>query len=266
MFQVTAGDVKNLRIKTGAPMMDCKRALLECKGDMDASADWLRKKGIEMSDKKSGRETKSGLVGYHISNDGGTPSVVIAEVNCETDFVARNPVFQEFVRDTLQNGMEPNMIPTVVSKVGENIQFGRYETYRGGTMVSTYVHNKVTDDLGTIVVALFLDGNPTQDWVEMSKDIAMHIAAMNPKAIDVNDLDPDFVEHERQLEMDRARESGKPENIIEKMVEGRLKKMLREMTLVNQNFVKDPMRTVFDVLMQHNAKVVKFIRVEVGEE
>lgn len=265
MFLVTAGDVKNLRMKTGAPMMDCKRALLECKGNMDEAADWLRKKGIETSDKKAGRETKSGLVGFRIFSDNGVPAVTFAEVKCETDFVARNPLFQDFVRDTARNGMDLEKLPLVISKVGENIQFGRYETVSGGNMVLTYIHNKMADDLGTIAVAAFLEGEPTPAWVAMGKDVAMHIAAMNPKAVDVDSLDPDFVENERRIEMEKARESGKPENIIEKMVEGRLKKMLRETTLVNQNFVKDPMRTVFDVLSEHNAKVVKFIRVEVGE-
>lgn len=267
----TAKNVSTLRQMTGAGMMTCKEALLECDGDIELAKDWLRKKGLQQVDKKAGRETNAGLIGTYVYFDEkGTSCGNIVEVKCETDFVAKNPIFQEFVIDSVKNGeLLKDRIPEVVTKVGENVHYGRNEHLSGGFIISSYVHNSVYKDntiqLGTIGVLVTMNGIVGNDIVELARDIAMHIAAANPKAITQADIDPSFIEKERALLTEQALESGKPANIVEKMVTGKLNKILRDVCLLNQPFVKDMSKTVQQLLEENNAEVLEFIRFEIGE-
>lgn len=271
MIEIKAKHVRELRNISGAPMMDCKQALLETKGNMDDAVDWLRKKGAQMADKKSGRDANQGLVGVHINQDDvGAITASIVEVNCETDFVAKNEVFQDFVADVAKRSavgsdVADTEVTDLVAKIGENIKLGEKAVLHGGKVIASYVHNKVADDLGTIGVLVVLDGEPSDELAALGNDIAMHIAASNPKAVDESSLDQDWLAHERKIFVEQAQESGKPEAIIEKMVDGRIKKVVRENTLIHQPFVKNPDRTVADILSESNATVVEFIRIAVGE-
>lgn len=266
---VTATQVKEFRALTGAPMMDCKSALTEANGDIEAATDWLRTRGVEVAGKKSGRDTNHGLVGVNVSSDGPSPCAIIVEVNCETDFVAKNDVFQEFVTEyarRYQLGV-PSIdeeLTTLVATVGENIQLGRGSAVQGN-VVAAYVHNKAADGLGTIGVVVALDGTPSNKLDDLAKDVAMHIAATNPYAIDESSLVQEWLEHERQIFVDQAKETGKPDNIIEKMVEGRMKKVIRENTLVTQPFVKDADKLVGALLEENDAVIVDFVRFAIGE-
>ena len=262
MAAITAALVKDLREKTGAGMMDCKKALAENDGNVDAAVDWLRAKGLSKAAKKAGRVAADGLVG--VATDGTTGAVV--EVNAETDFVARNETFQEAVRGIAAAALKANgdvevlaglpapdgegnitdQLKRMVGTIGENMTLRRTASVSVGKgAVASYVHSVTADGLGKIgvLVGLESEGDATV-LTEVGRKVAMHIAATNPLAATKDDLDPEAVERERQVLTDQARESGKPDNVIEKMIEGRLRKFYQEVVLVEQAFVMDPDLTV----------------------
>lgn len=268
MTTITAGLVKELREMTGAGMMDCKKALTETNGDLEAGRDWLRKKGLAAAGKKSGRVAAEGLIGVTVGGNMGA----LVEVNAETDFVARNEKFQDFVatvagltlanegdRDAVLASGYPGTDRTVneqlshnIATIGENINIRRLGTVAVEQgVIASYTHNAVAGDLGKIgvLVALSGKGNPTA-LEALGKQIAMHVAAMNPAAISLDDLDPVLVEREREVLTDQARQSGKPEEIISKMIEGRLGKFYQEVVLLEQAFVIDGERTIEKVLCE----------------
>jgi len=257
MAEVTAALVKQLREKTGAGMMDCKKALADTEGDLQAAVDWLRKKGLSQAAKKAGRATAEGLVGLAVAG----PRGAVVEVNAETDFVARNETFQAFVRTVTQvaldtdgtlEGLKAAAYPDtgrsvdeeltqLIGTIGENMKLGRVAVLSvPHGVVGGYVHNQLAAGLGKLGVLVALESGADPAALEgPAKQIAMHVAAANPKAVSQQDIDPALVERERSVLMDQARESGKPESIIEKMVEGRLRKFYEEVSLLDQIFVVD---------------------------
>ena len=270
---ITAAMVKELRDSTGAGMMDAKKALTETDGDMEAAVDWLRTMGLAKAAKKSGRTAAEGLVAVHV--DGGTG--VAVEVNSETDFVAKNAEFQEMVGKIagaagavddvealkaadLGGKTVADVITDKIATIGENMSVRRMAKISGGSVVS-YVHNAATAGMGKIGVLVAMDGGDEG----FGKQVAMHIAAVNPAALSEDDMDPAVVEKEKQVQMDIARESGKPEQVIEKMIVGRMKKFVAESTLLNQQFVVNPDLTVGDAAKEAGATITGFVRLEVGE-
>ncbi|CUH41528.1 translation elongation factor Ts [Ruegeria atlantica] len=270
---ITAAMVKELRDSTGAGMMDAKKALTETGGNMDEAVDWLRTKGLAKAAKKSGRTAAEGLVAVHVNGGNG----VAVEVNSETDFVAKNAEFQEMVGKIAYaaEGVDnveallaadlggKNVADTLTDKIatiGENMSVRRMAKLSGDSVVS-YVHNAATNGMGKIGVLVALSGG---DEV-IGKQIAMHIAAVNPAALSEADMDPAVVEKEKQVQMDIARESGKPEQVIEKMIVGRMKKFVAESTLLNQSFVVNPDLTVEAAAKEAGATITGFVRLEVGE-
>jgi elongation factor Ts len=270
---ITAAQVKELRDTTGAGMMDAKKALTETDGDMEAAVDWLRTKGLAKAAKKSGRTAAEGLVAVKV--DGGKGIAV--EVNSETDFVGKNSDFQAMVGvianaalgvgdvDALKAAhvdgkTVESMITDAIAKIGENMSVRRMAVLSGDTVVS-YVHNAATDGMGKIGVLVALSGADNG----IGKQIAMHIAATNPASLSEADLDPALVEKEKQVQMDIARESGKPEAVIEKMIVGRMAKYMSEVTLLGQAFVVNPDLTVAAAAAEAGVTVTGFVRLEVGE-
>ncbi|MEM7088453.1 MAG: translation elongation factor Ts [Pseudomonadota bacterium] len=270
---ITAAMVKELRDQTGAGMMDAKKALTETEGNMDEAVDWLRTKGLAKAAKKSGRTAAEGLVAVHVEGGEG----VAVEVNSETDFVAKNGDFQEMVGKITYAAQGvgsveyllaadlggKNVADTITDKIatiGENMSVRRMAKLSGDTVVS-YVHNAATHGMGKIGVLVALSGGDEA----IGKQVAMHIAAVNPAALSEADMDPAVVEKEKQVQMDIARESGKPEQVIEKMIEGRMKKFVAESTLLNQQFVVNPDLTVEAAAKEAGATITGFVRLEVGE-
>jgi len=270
---ITAALVKELRDSTGAGMMDAKKALTETAGDMDAAVDWLRTKGLAKAAKKSGRTAAEGLVAVAV--DGGKGIAV--EVNSETDFVGKNADFQKMVSgiagvalsvddvDALKaadmDGKTVEQTVTdAVAVIGENMSVRRMAALSGDTVVS-YVHNAAAPGMGKIGVLVAMTGGDEA----LGKQVAMHIAAVNPAALSEADMDPAVVEKEKQVQMDIARESGKPEAVIEKMIVGRMKKFVGEATLLNQAFVVNPDVTVGQAAADAGATITAFARLEVGE-
>ncbi len=270
---ITAAQVKELRDKTGAGMMDAKKALTENDGDMDAALDWLRTKGLAKAAKKSGRTAAEGLVAVKVDDGKG----VAVEVNAETDFVAKNAEFQEMVGQIAEAALNADDIEALkaadlggksveetitdkIATIGENMSLRRMAKVEGDTVVS-YVHNAMTDGMGKIGVLVALKGGDEA----FGRQVAMHIAATNPAALNEAALDPAVVEKERQVQMDIARESGKPEAVIEKMIEGRMKKFMSEVTLMGQSFVINPDLTVEAAAKEAGAEIAGYIRLEVGE-
>ncbi len=270
---ITAAQVKELREKSGAGMMDAKKALTETDGDMDAAMDWLRTKGLATAAKKSGRTAAEGLVAVAVSGDTG----IAVEVNSETDFVGKNAEFQGMVTKIAAAALNvadvdalkeadidgkpvSTMITDAIAKIGENMGVRRMEKISGETVV-TYVHNAVADGLGKIGVLVAMTGGDEA----FGKQVAMHVAAANPASLDQASLDPAIVEKERQIQIEIARESGKPEQVIEKMIEGRMKKFLAEITLVGQPFALNPDVTVAQAAKEAGAEITGFIRMQVGE-
>jgi len=270
---ITAAMVKELRDSTGAGMMDAKKALTETGGDMDAAVDWLRTKGLAKAAKKSGRTAAEGLVAVVV--DGGTG--VAVEVNSETDFVGKNAEFQGMVSgianvalgvddvDALKAadmGGKPvaDVVTDKIATIGENMSVRRMVKLSGETVVS-YVHNSAAPGMGKIGVLVAITGGNES----FGKQVAMHIAAVNPASLSEDDLDPAVVEKEKQVQMDIARESGKPEQVIEKMIVGRMKKYMAEVTLLNQSFVVNPDLTVGAAAAEAGATITGFSRLEVGE-
>ncbi|ABL71792.1 MULTISPECIES: translation elongation factor Ts [Paracoccus] len=274
---ITAAMVKDLRETTGAGMMDAKKALTETNGDMEAAIDWLRTKGLAKAAKKSGRVAAEGLVGVAVRAGRG----VAVELNSETDFVAKNADFQQLVRDitnvaldaatdvevlkaTHLNGRPVDDVLTdAIARIGENMTLRRLHALEGDTIVS-YVHNAAAEGMGKIGVLVALKGDAAKAQ-EIGKQIAMHIAATNPASLSEADLDPALVEREKSVLSEQARESGKPEAVIEKMIEGRMKKFFEEVTLLGQKFVINPDVTVAQAAQEAGVEVTGYARVVVGE-
>jgi elongation factor Ts len=285
---ISATMVKELRDKTGAGMMDCKSALTETSGDMEAAVDWLRTKGLAKAAKKAGRVAAEGLIGVAAT----TGKAVMVEVNSETDFVARNADFQALVAAvasaalstdgsleaiaaaTLKDGKTVDeAIKAAVATIGENMTLRRAAMIdvKPG-VVATYVHNAVAPGLGKIGVIVGLEsaGNP-EKLTQIGRQVAMHVAAASPLAVRTEELDPAVVARERAIFAEQARESGKPESIIDKMVEGRLRKYYEEVVLLSQNFVVDADKTVAAALKAAEAEagapvaVTEFIAFRLGE-
>ena len=269
---ITAAMVKELRDSTGAGMMDAKKALTETDGDMEAAVDWLRTKGLAKAAKKSGRTAAEGLVAVKV--DGGRG--VAVEINSETDFVGKNSDFQAMVAAIVAVAVKVDDIDALrtadldgktvdetitakIATIGENMGLRRMNAISGDTVVS-YIHNAVTDGMGKIGVLVALKGDEA-----FGRQIAMHIAATNPVAFDEASLDSAVVEKEKQVQMDIARESGKPEQVIEKMIEGRMKKFMAESTLMGQAFVMNPDLTVAAAAKEAGTEITGYIRLEVGE-
>ena len=272
-MSITASMVKELRESTGAGMMDAKKALTETSGDFEAAVDWLRTKGLAKAAKKSDRVAAEGLVAVFV--DG--PNGVAIEVNSETDFVAKNAEFQEMVKgfagvalncDSLealinadfQGKKISEVITDKIATIGENLSLRRLAKISGDQVVS-YVHNAAADGMGAIAVLVALKGNNE----EFGRQVAMHIAAANPQALNKDDLDPSIIEREKSVLTEQARESGKPEQVIEKMIDGRMKKFLSEVTLLGQDFVIDPDLTVEAAAKQSGVEILNYIRMAVGE-
>ncbi len=257
MAEITAALVKELREKTGAGMMDCKKALAETNGELEAAVDWLRTKGLAAAAKKAGRVAAEGLVGVHVDGNKGA----LVEVNAETDFVARNETFQAFVANAAKLAIDaggdieklkglafPGTGRTVaeelthmIATIGENMNIRRVVSHevKNGALAS-YVHNSLTAGLGKIGVLVAMESaGGTDGLADVGKQIAMHVAAAKPASVSRDDLDPALVERERAVLIEQARESGKPDNIIEKMIEGRIRKYYEEVCLVDQTFVID---------------------------
>ena len=270
---ITAALVKELRDKTGAGMMDAKKALTETDGDMEAAVDWLRTKGLAKAAKKSGRTAAEGLVAVAVEGGKG----VAVEVNSETDFVAKNAEFQEMVKAIsaaalssadLEALMASDLggktveatITDKIATIGENMTVRRMVTLTGASVVS-YVHNAAADGMGKIGVLVALSGENEA----FGRQVAMHVAAINPASLSELDIDPALVEREKNILSEQARESGKPEAVIEKMIEGRMKKFFSEVTLLNQAFVINPDLTVGAAAAEAGVEVTGFVRLEVGE-
>ena len=288
MAEITAATVKELRERTSAGMMDCKKALAETNGDMEAAIDWLRAKGLSAAAKKAGRTASEGLVGVVVEGNRGA----VVEVNSETDFVAKNEIFQDFVRNVaklaLQHGTDVEMLAaaqypeggTVTEKLTDNIaKIGENQSLRraavlevGQGAIVPYVHNQVAPGLGKIGVLVALESAaPAETLTTLGKQIAMHVAAAHPLALDAESLDPALIERERSIAMEKAKESGKPQNIVEKMVEGGLAKFRKEHALTTQLFVMDGKTPVAEVVASAAKdagtaiELKGFVRFQLGE-
>ena len=282
MADITGAMVKDLREKTGAGMMDCKKALVETDGDMEAAVDWLRKKGLAAAAKKSGRTAAEGLVG--VAHEGNRASMV--EVNAETDFVARNEAFQNFVEtvaklaltvgedvEALKAAAFPGKshsvadeLVSLVATVGENMSIRRaavVEVKDG--VAASYVHGALKPGLGKIGVLVALEGKADEALSTLGRQIGMHVAATRPDALSIADVDPSALEREKAVLAEQARASGKPEAIIEKMVEGRVKKFYEDVVLLEQVWVHDGESKVKDVVKKAGAEIARFVCFRLGE-
>jgi len=271
---ITAKMVKELRDTTAAGMMDAKKALVETNGDMEAAIDWLRTKGLAKAAKKSDRTAAEGLVGVTV--DGGVG--VAVEVNSETDFVAKNAEFQDMVTDITKvalgvsdvNALKAadlggksveDVVVAKVGTIGENMSVRRMARVEGDS-VAAYVHNAAAEGLGLIGVLVAVKGN---DESGIAKQVAMHIAATNPASLSEADMDAAVVAREEKILTEQAQESGKPDNIIQGMIKGRMKKFFQEVTLLNQKFVMNPDITVAQAAKDAGVEIVAYARVQVGE-
>jgi len=269
---VTASMVKELRERTGAGMMECKKALVATDGDLDAAAENLRKTGLAKADKKASRVAAEGKIALATSDDGS--EVVMVEINCETDFVAKDASFLAFTESVANNALTSGATDVealmatdsdgvsleharqaLVSKLGENIQVRRITRLSSAGHIGAYIHG------GRIGALVDLEGGDS----EVAHDIAMHVAALSPEYVDVDDVPADVLEKEKQFLISQAADSGKPADIIEKMVSGRMRKHLSTITLLGQDFVKDGDLTVAQLLKQNNATVKGMTRLAVGE-
>ena len=286
---ISAQQVMALRTATGAGMMDCKKALTDVGGDMEAAVDWLRKKGLAQAQKKAGRTTAERLVATVAE---GTRGAVV-EVNAETDFVARNETFQTFVANVARLALDcggdlealkqagypetgrnvAEELTQLIATIGENMHLRRTQALAVDKgLVAAYTHNQVAPGLGKIGVLVALEADAPPEKLEgVGKQLAMHVAAANPQSVDTSDLDPALVERERSVLVEQARASGKPENIIEKMVEGRLRKYYEDVVLLDQIFVVDGESRVREVVKSLSealgtpVKVAGFVRYQLGE-
>jgi elongation factor Ts len=268
-MNITADSVKQLRERTGAGMMECKKALVETQGDLDAAAELMRKTGLAKADKKATRVAAEGTV---VAERSGS-SAVLVEVNCETDFVARGDEFLGFARDVAKaalahspdsleallashgaTGSVDDQRRALIAKIGENISVRRFEKVSATGALGTYIHG------GRIGCVVALEGGDEA----LARDLAMHVAAVNPAYIDAGEVPAAVLDKEREILAEQTKGEKKPPDIIAKMVEGRLRKYLAEITLMGQPFVKDPETTVEKLVKKAGAKVVKFVRYEVG--
>jgi elongation factor Ts len=288
MTNITAGMVKDLRERTGAGMMDCKNALSETKGDAEAAIDWLRKKGLAKAAKKAGRTAADGLIGIAAEGSRGA----IAEVNSETDFVARGGEFQDFVRKVAKRALAEegdlerllaaplhggastaDALAELVARIGENMSVRRTGALSVSPgIVASYIHNAVAPGLGKIGVLVALESAADAGkLMALGKQLAMHVAAAAPLALSANELPADVVAREREIFADQARQSGKPENVVEKMIEGRLRKFYEEKVLLSQIFVIDDETPIAKVLEKASKEfgtkvaLAGYIRFAVGE-
>ena len=274
MSNISAEHIKLLREKTGAGMMDCKKALVENDGDIGKATSWLRKKGIAKAEKKSSRIAAQGLVGIKTCDNFS----LLLEINSETDFVSKNKDFQSFVNDILNIGISKkhtidsllkaeysnneivaDALQNLVAKIGENIVIRRLSYLDADSkdiVFGSYVHNKIKDDIGRMacVVKMLSSDNSNKGVIDLANKIAMHITAMKPLALDEKSLDAAFIKKEREIYTSQLKASGKPENIIDKIVDGKVKKYLSEVTLINQNWVLEPSLTLTQVLNDFNSK------------
>ncbi|HJD65151.1 MAG TPA: translation elongation factor Ts [Rickettsia endosymbiont of Diachasma alloeum] len=285
---ISASDVRELREKTGAGMMDCKKALIETKGNLEEAVDFLRKKGLAAAAKKAGRIAAEGLTAAKVNGLTG----VVVEINSETDFVARNEQFQNLVTNIanlainvkdieelkaakMPNGksVEEDVVENIAI-IGENLTLRRMEVLKVSEgAIGSYVHNEVVPNLGkiSVLVGLQSSAKDTAKLEALAKQIAVHVAGNNPQSIDDSGLDQALVERERKVFFEKSKEEGKPDNIIEKMVEGRIRKFFAEVVLLQQNFLFDNKLTVAEVIKNASKElgaeiqVTKFIRYELGE-
>jgi len=287
MANVSAAMVKELRDQTGAGMMDCKAALSETGGNLDAAVDWLRKKGLSKAAKKAGRVAAEGLVGVAVRATKG----ILVEVNSETDFVARNDLFQGLVKMVADTALDAGAnvdkilaakaggitideaIADTIAKVGENMSLRRAaELSVGKGAISSYVHNAVSDGLGRIGVLVALESTGKSDELKaFGRMVAMHVASANPQAVDPSGLDAGTIEREKAVLSDKAKAQGKPANVIDKIVESGLKTFYKEVCLLDQGFIFDDKKSVAQAVKEAEAKagapikVVGFIRFALGE-
>ena len=266
MAEITAAMVKELRETTGAGMLDCKKALVEANGNMEDAVDWLRKKGLASAAKKSGRIAAEGLVAVLVDGNKGAA----VEVNSETDFVAKNDIFQSYVADAANVALACNgdieamktykdaatgktfgeRLTDMIARIGENMNLRRAKVISvNNGMICSYIHNVARDNLGKIGVLVALESTADKEKLAtLGKHIAMHIAATSPIALDIASVDPAAVEHEKSIFAEQAAASGKPANIIEKMVEGRIRKFYEEVVVMEQAYIMDPDKKVKDVI------------------
>ena len=289
MANITAQMVKELREKTSAGMMDCKKALVETNGDMSAAIDWLRERGIAKAAKKSDRVAAEGLCSVAI--DGNT--AVIFELNSETDFVAKNDIFQEYVADAAIVALKSHgevcdmktfncpkcgktfeeRLTDMIAKIGENMNLRRAKVVEvNNGVVASYIHNAAGANIGKIGVLVALESTADKEKLaDLGKHIAMHIAATNPVALNIAGVDPAAVEHEKSIYAEQAKASGKPENIIEKMVEGRVRKFYDEVVLEEQAYIMDPDKKIKQVVadaakeLGADVKIVDFACFKLGD-
>ncbi|WP_010302795.1 translation elongation factor Ts [Candidatus Odyssella thessalonicensis] len=288
MAEISAALVRELREKSGAGMMDCKKALTETNGNVEEAIDWLRKKGLAAAAKKAGRVAAEGLVGVATNGTKGA----IVEINAETDFVARNEQFQAMVRniteialkgtdsvDALKTAQYDNAntvegeITRLIATIGENMNLRRTQSLSVSQgVISSYIHNATAPGLGKIGVLVALESAAPADKLnELGKKIAMHIAAANPLALTVEEVDPTALERERTVLIEQARATGRPEEIIQKMVEGRVRKFYEEVVLLEQTFVLDGQSRVSDVVDQASKelgspiKLAGYVKYTLGE-
>ena len=273
MSNISAENIKLLREKTGAGMMDCKKALVENDGDITKATSWLRKKGIAKAEKKSSRVAAQGLVGLKTCDNFS----LLLEINSETDFVSKNKDFQIFVDNILNIGISKKYsidglleslyknnetvevaLQNLVAKIGENIVIRRLsylDADSKSTLFGSYVHNKINDNIGRMacVVKMLSNDNSNKSVIDLANKIAMHITALKPLALDKKSLDNSIIEKEKDIYTSQLKASGKPENIIDKIVDGKIKKYLSEVTLINQNWVLEPSQTLDQVLKEFNS-------------
>lgn len=271
MAEITAKMVQELREKTSAGMMDCKKALVESNGDIEAAADWLRQKGIVKAASKAGRVAASGLVTVVKCDNMGC----VVELNAETDFVAKNDKFQKLVADVAAKALElggdfdatlaavKDDIAATISTIGENMTLRRI-AHVSGQHIYTYIHNALVPGMGQIGVAVAIDGD-SDKIDEIGNKIAMHIAANKPEFMTIADVDADAVEREKKVFIESGATAGKPEAVVEKMVQGRIHKYYAETVLEEQAFVMDPSKTVKEVVAEHGGKLAGFAYYVLGE-
>jgi len=292
MAEITAALVKELREKSGVGMMDCKKALVENGGDIEASLDWLRAKGLSKAAKKADRIAAEGLVAVALRSNGRGMAGAVVELNAETDFVARNELFQNAARKAAKTALDVegdvdalvgastdegevlgDIITQLIATIGENMlvrRFVRFDVSEGA--VASYVHNAVATDVGRIGVLVAVEGAGDQAKLqELGKKIALHVAATSPLSLSTDDLDPAAVERERAIFSEQALASGKPPQVVEKMIEGRIRKFYEEVVLLKQAFVMNPDQTVEQLVAEtaqtlgSPVKVVGFARLALGE-
>ncbi len=284
--------VKELREKSGAGMMDCKKALQETGGELESAMDWLRTKGLSKAAKKADRVAAEGLVAVAVRNDGAGMTGAVAELNAETDFVARNELFQNAARKVAEAALDvvggvdaltaaktsdgevvSDMITGLIATIGENMLVRRFARFRVSPgAVAFYVHNAIAPDLGRIGVLVAVEGAGDQAKLqELGRKIAMHVAATQPLSLSTDDLDPAAVERERAIFSEQAHASGKPPQVVEKMVEGRIRKFYEEVVLLKQAFVMNPDQTIEQLVAETGktlgspVAVTGFVRFALGE-